>query len=371
MRTLITGGTGSIGQVLVEKLLARTDDTIVIFSRDEHKQEVMEARFKSDRLRFFLGDIRDKERVKFALTRADRVIHTAALKVVPALEYNPFEAVKTNIIGTQNLIDSIVSDDLSRVNMISLSTDKAVSPTNLYGATKLCLEKLTIAANNYAGHNRFSVVRYGNVAMSRGSVLPKFQVMMEAGQRLTVTDERMTRFWITLNEAADFVLKCLDEMQGGEIFIPKMRSFRIQDVATLMADRSCVAYTGIRPGEKIHETIISEDEAHLAFNDGDHYTIKYDDVHYKPNWLIVDPSHYKVIEKMLKVYEFKGPITSANFVMSLDELRAKLESVGITTSPVIQETSVKQWNNLFSDYGKKKGKRCKTPSKSSKTSKKK
>lgn len=307
-RIIITGGTGSIGQTLVEKLLKRTEDTIIIFSRCEQKQEAMQEKFQSERLRFFLGDIRDKDRVEYAFRGVDKVIHAAALKIVPSLEYNPTEAIKTNILGTQNVIEAARRCGAFRV--LALSTDKACSPTNLYGATKLCAEKLVIAANGLGtNYTHYAVVRYGNVSLSRGSVLPKFQELVKANKTLPVTDERMTRFWVTLNDASDFVLDCLGNMwEGGAIHIPKMRSYRIQDVATLM-DRRPVVYTGIRPGEKIHETIISEDEYYLAEDLGRHYIIG------------------KTTPR--KNFAVKGAVTSANFVMNLDQLKEKLESVGI------------------------------------------
>lgn len=272
MRILLTGGTGSIGQVLVDKLLRRTNHTIIIYSRDEQKQEKMAAKFSkyADRLRFFLGDVRDKDRLRLAVSDSDQIIHAAALKIVPALEYNPMEAVKTNVIGTQNLIECCLDSWVDKV--IALSTDKAVAPVNLYGATKLCLEKLIIAANNIGRPVQFSAVRYGNVAMSRGSVIPKFLEQRNRGEKITITDERMTRFWITLDEASDFILMCLDTMRGGEVFVPKMPSFRIADLATILSPNH-VEYVGKRPGEKIHEMIISEDEHGSAFDLDSYYVL--------------------------------------------------------------------------------------------------
>ena len=309
LNILITGGTGSLGHELVTQLLSRGgfDDRIIVYSRDEQKQEAMAAQFNHDkRLRFFLGDVRDKDRLKLAVRGVDTIIHAAALQIVPALEYNPMEALKTNILGTQNLLEAVYETNYPYpTRVIALSTDKAVSPTNLYGASKLCLEKLVIAANNVDfGHHSFSVVRYGNVALSRGSVIPKFVDSVAQGDMIKVTDQRMTRFWITLKDAARFVLDRLEDMQGGEIFIPKMPSFRVQDIAHLM--KSPFTYTGIRPGEKIHETIISEDEYANAEQRDKYYCI------------------VSGVNSNLT-----GALTSANFVMDLGSLTEKLREVGV------------------------------------------
>lgn len=273
---LITGGTGSFGRKFVEIVLNHfKPKRLIIFSRDELKQFEMQQTFSQDKypcLRYFIGDVRDKDRLYRAFSGVDYVVHAAALKQVPAAEYNPFEAVKTNIIGTQHVIDAAIDSGVQRV--IALSTDKAVSPVNLYGATKLCLEKLVVAGNAYAGgRTRFSVVRYGNVVGSRGSVIPLFLKQKETGV-LTITDERMTRFWITLEQGVSFVLHCLEAMYGGEVFVPKIPSMRIIDLARAICPGCEVKYTGIRPGEKIHEVLISRDEARNTLDVGKFYVIK-------------------------------------------------------------------------------------------------
>ena len=273
LNILVTGGTGSFGQEFITQLLEQEpdpDDRIVVYSRDERKQEDMAAKFgHNPRLRFFLGDVRDKDRLTMAVRGVDTIVHAAALKVVPSLEYNPMEAVKTNVIGTQNLLEAIHEANYSYpTRLIALSTDKAVSPTNLYGATKLCLEKLVVAYNNVdPQYHIASVVRYGNVAFSRGSVIPKFIYQRDSGQRLSVTDERMTRFWITLTDAAQLVMDRLDDMEGGEIFIPNMPSFRVVDLAQVLTGKLDYDVIGMRPGEKLHESIISQDEWHKGYFD--------------------------------------------------------------------------------------------------------
>lgn len=276
---LITGGTGSFGYQCVETLLARYNPRkIIIFSRDEYKQYVMSQRFPEHQhpsLRFFIGDVRDKERLYRAFHSVDYVIHAAALKHVPAAEYNPTECIKTNIYGAQNVIN--VAADRGVKGLIALSTDKACNPINLYGATKLCSDKLFVAANAFVAHDeaRYSVVRYGNVIGSRGSVVPLFLKQRNSGV-LTVTDPRMTRFWITLEQGVDFVLKCFERMQGGEIFVPKLPSTNILDLAKAVCPQCEIKYTGIRPGEKIHEIMISKDDARLTLEYGDHYVIRPD-----------------------------------------------------------------------------------------------
>ncbi|MQL51447.1 UDP-N-acetylglucosamine 4,6-dehydratase (inverting) [Desulfofundulus thermobenzoicus] len=273
---LVTGGTGSFGRKFVEIVLNHfKPKRLIIFSRDELKQFEMQQTFSQDKypcLRYFIGDVRDKERLYRAFYGVDYVVHAAALKQVPAAEYNPFEAVKTNIIGTQNVIDAAIDSGVQRV--IALSTDKAVSPVNLYGATKLCLEKLVVAGNAYAGgRTLFSVVRYGNVVGSRGSVIPLFLKQKETGV-LTITDERMTRFWITLEQGVSLVLHCLENMHGGEVFVPKIPSMRIIDLARAICPTCEIKYIGIRPGEKIHEVLISRDEARNTLDVGKFYVIK-------------------------------------------------------------------------------------------------
>lgn len=263
---LVSGGTGSFGKKFVRYCLEKIDPKkIIIFSRDEFKQYMMQKEFPSDKypqLRFFIGDIRDKDRLRFAFEGVDYVVHAAALKHVPILEYNPFEAVKTNIIGAQNIIEIAIEMGVSRV--VALSTDKAVNPVNLYGATKLAMEKLFIAGNAYVGakHTRFSVVRYGNVVGSRGSVIPLFMKLIREGvKELPITDERMTRFWITLEEGVELVIYALQNSSGGEVFVPKIPTVKIIDLAKAICPECKFKIIGIRPGEKLHESLISEDEA--------------------------------------------------------------------------------------------------------------
>ena len=261
---LITGGTGSFGHEFTERLLTKHNPRkAIIYSRDEYKQYVMRKKFSSyeEQLRFFLGDIRDKNRLLRAFEGVDYVIHAAALKQVPALEYNPTEAVNTNVMGADNIVDAAIDRGVKKV--VSLSTDKAVSPINLYGATKLVAEKIFIAANAYGGGKvKFSGVRYGNVMGSRGSVIPLFMRLKKEGiKEFPITDERMTRFWITLEQSVDLVIKALQEAEGGEIFIPKIPSMKIVDLARAIEPKCKFRFTGIRPGEKLHESLISYDEA--------------------------------------------------------------------------------------------------------------
>lgn len=259
---LITGGTGSFGNTFVKSLLQEeTPHSIRIYSRGELLQSEMEKRFPHDHLRFLIGDVRDKERLSRAMSGVDIVVHAAALKQVPACEYNPIEAVKTNIHGAINIIESALDNNVGRV--IALSTDKAVHPVNLYGSTKMVAEKLFVQGNAYRGFNRdtlFSCVRYGNVVGSRGSVIPLF-LEQKKSSKITITDERMTRFWLTLQEGVDFVKKCIALMNGGEIFIPMIPSMRIIDLARAIAPEAEIEIVGIRPGEKLHEILITEDEA--------------------------------------------------------------------------------------------------------------
>ena len=260
-RILVTGGTGSFGKHFCRLMLEKYQPKVIrIYSRDELKQHEMRIEFKDDpRLRFFIGDVRDGRRLQRAMEGVDLVIHAAALKQVPACEYNPFEAVKTNIHGAQNVIDGAIDAGVKKV--IALSTDKAVSPVNLYGATKLCSDKLFVQGNAYAGKNRtrFSCVRYGNVIGSRGSVIPLF-LQQKATGTITITDDRMTRFWITLDEAVELVVKGFHYMEGGEIFIPKIPSMRIIDLARAIAPECEIKIIGIRPGEKLHEVLTDENE---------------------------------------------------------------------------------------------------------------
>ncbi|HEX4754481.1 MAG TPA: UDP-N-acetylglucosamine 4,6-dehydratase (inverting) [Candidatus Dormibacteraeota bacterium] len=271
---LLTGGTGSFGQHFIRTALARWSPAAIrVFSRDELKQSVMERQIDDDRLRFLLGDVRDRDRLRRAVDGVDIVIHAAALKQVPACEYNPFEAVRTNILGAQNVAEVCIDAGVRRA--VALSTDKAVSPTNLYGATKLCAERLFVQSNVYAGarETRLSCVRYGNVVGSRGSVLPLFTEQAASGE-LTVTDERMTRFWITLDQAVQFVADSVARMQGGELFIPKIPSMRVLDLAEAVAPGARIRYTGIRPGEKLHEALLTPEEARHTVDAGSCYIVE-------------------------------------------------------------------------------------------------
>ncbi len=277
---LITGGTGSFGKQCVRMILDRyRPKKLIVFSRDELKQFEMQQVFparKNECLRYFIGDVRDKDRLYRAFSDVDIVIHAAAMKQVPAAEYNPFEAVKTNIIGAQNVIDAAIDQNVQKV--IALSTDKAANPVNLYGATKLCSDKIFIAGNSYTGtrvKTIFSVVRYGNVIGSRGSVIPFFLEQRKTGV-LPVTDPRMTRFWITLEQAVNFVLLCLGRMIGGELFVPKLPSMNIADLATAVCPACRQEIIGIRPGEKLHEVMIPADESRMVIAFDDYYVIQPD-----------------------------------------------------------------------------------------------
>lgn len=269
----VTGGTGSFGNNFTKMALTHyKPKKLIVFSRDEFKQYEMGLRFNNDeRLRFFLGDVRDKERLYRAMEGVDIVIHAAALKQVPALEYNPFEAVRTNVIGGYNVLSAACDRNVQKV--IALSTDKAANPINLYGATKLCSDKIFVSGNNYGrGKTKLSVVRYGNVAGSRGSVLPLFKEQAKTGT-LTITDERMTRFWITLDQGVSFVLRCLTNMEGGEVFIPKIPSLKITDLAQALAPHCKIEVTGIRPGEKLHEVMVPTEVAHETLEYEDFFII--------------------------------------------------------------------------------------------------
>lgn len=272
---LVTGGTGSFGRKFAEIMLREyRPKKLIIFSRDELKQhEMRSSGFDHPSLRYFIGDVRDPARLERAFSGVTVVIHAAALKQVPACEYNPFEAIQTNIIGGKNVIDAAINQSVRRI--LALSTDKAVNPINLYGATKLCAEKMFVQANAYSGaqDTRFSCARYGNVIGSRGSVVPIFQEQRKRG-RVTVTDPRMTRFWITLEKGVDFVLRCIEKMHGGEIFVPKIPSMKLLDMATAIAPECDVEFVGIRPGEKLHESLVSEDEARQTLETADMYVIR-------------------------------------------------------------------------------------------------
>jgi UDP-N-acetylglucosamine 4,6-dehydratase/5-epimerase len=269
---LVTGGTGSFGRKFIKKVLEYNIKKVIIFSRDELKQYEMSQEFTDSRIRFFIGDVRDKERLYRAFDGVDIVVHAAALKHVGACEYNPFEAVKTNIYGAQNIVEAAIDRNVKHV--IALSTDKAAAPINLYGATKLASDKLFVAANSYAGEKdtRFAVVRYGNVVGSRGSVVPFFKKMALTGE-LPITDERMTRFWITLDQGVQFVIDNLARMNGGEIFVPKIPSMKVTDLAKAIAPECEMKIVGIRPGEKLHEAMITEDDSRHTIEFDNYYVI--------------------------------------------------------------------------------------------------
>jgi len=273
---LVTGGTGSFGKAFVRTVLARCKPhRLIVYSRDELKQYEMQQEFDHPAMRFFIGDVRDPARLARAMSGVDHVVHAAALKHVPAAEYNPMECIKTNINGAQNVIDAAIDCGVNKV--IALSTDKAASPINLYGASKLASDKLFVAANNLVGSHptRFSVVRYGNVVGSRGSVVPFFRSLLAKGStELPITDPRMTRFWITLDQGVEFVLRSFERMCGGEIFVPKIPSARIVDLAQAMAPGIPHKVVGIRPGEKLHEVMVTRDDARLTLEFPDHFVIR-------------------------------------------------------------------------------------------------
>lgn len=270
---LVTGGTGSFGKSCIRRILQDDQiDKVIVFSRDELKQFEMQSIFKSPKLRYFLGDVRDFQRLKQATDGVDVIIHAAAIKQIPAAEYNPMEAIKTNIIGAENIVNVAIANGVEKV--LALSTDKAANPANLYGATKLCSDKLMVAGNILAGKHptRFAVVRYGNVLGSRGSVIPFFQEQQKLGV-LPITDIRMTRFWLTIEEGVQFVLDSLERMQGGEIFVPKIPSFKVIDVAKVVAPDTPTKIIGIRPGEKLHEVMITEDDSNFTVEFEKYYAI--------------------------------------------------------------------------------------------------
>lgn len=272
---LVTGATGSFGKKFIEVVLREHQPRrLIVYSRDELKQhEMRTGGYDHPSLRYFLGDVRDVDRLRRAMNGVDVVVHAAALKQVPACEYNPFEAIMTNVMGGKNMIDAALDAGVKKV--IALSTDKAVNPVNLYGATKLCAEKLFVQSNAYSGATgtRFSCVRYGNVVGSRGSVIPLFVKQRKTGT-VTVTDPRMTRFWITLEQGVKFVVRCIDLMHGGEVFVPKIPSMNIMDLVKAIAPNCAVKEVGIRPGEKLHEVLISEDEARYTVETEDMYVIQ-------------------------------------------------------------------------------------------------
>lgn len=270
---MITGGTGSFGKKLVERLL-KDDEVrkIIVFSRDELKQFEMQSEYSSPKLRYFLGDVRDFWRLKQATHGVDVIIHAAALKQIPAAEFNPMEVIKTNIIGAENIVNAAIENGVERV--VALSTDKAANPANLYGATKLCSDKLMVTGNILAGSRktRFAVVRYGNVLGSRGSVIPFFKEH-ESNGNIPITDVNMTRFWLTIEEGVNFVLESLERMKGGEIFVPKIPSFKVIDVAKVVSPKVPLKIIGIRPGEKLHEVMITEDDSRYTLEFDSFYAI--------------------------------------------------------------------------------------------------
>ena len=323
---LITGGTGSFGHAFARKLLNdHQPKKIIILSRDELKQYEMAQEFPEPEMRFFIGDVRDLGRLITAFDGVDYVVHAAALKHVPIAEYNPIECIKTNVHGAENVIQAAISAGVQRV--IALSTDKAANPINLYGATKLASDKLFIAANNMVGtrHTRFSVVRYGNVVGSRGSVVPYFRkILAEGAKSLPITDSRMTRFWITLPQGVDFVLKSFLRMHGGEIFVPRIPSSMITDLASAMAPDLPQLIIGIRPGEKLHEVMCPSDDAHLTLEFSDYYTIK-------PTITFFSQPDFAINglgEKGQPVpYGFCYDSGTNPDVLTVDQVRALLESV--------------------------------------------
>lgn len=323
---LITGGTGSFGKKFLEMIFDRYNPKkVIIYSRDEFKQSVMKTEYQDkvdmSRVRFFIGDVRDKERLMRAFRGVDYVIHAAAMKQVPTCEYNPLEAVKTNINGASNIIDAALDCGVKKV--VALSTDKAVNPINLYGGTKLVSDKLFIAANAYTGENGtiFSVVRYGNVAGSRGSVIPIFRNIIEqGGTELPITDERMTRFWITLEQGVELVFKALEESTGGETYISKIPSFHIGDLAKAMLPEGTIKEIGIREGEKLHEVMVTKDDSRMTYEYDKHYIIF-------PNfeWKKVDESIIGAGKPVEDGFEYNSG-TNKQW-LSVEELREELNKI--------------------------------------------
>lgn len=312
---LITGGTGSFGQACVEYLIQKSKlRKIIIYSRDEMKQYSMQKKFKSNKLRFLIGDVRDQSRLRLALKDVDYVIHAAALKHVPVAEYNPLECIKTNINGSNNVVQASIDANVKRV--IALSTDKAVNPVNLYGATKLCSEKIFTNANAMSGlGTRFSVVRYGNVINSRGSIVPMVRnLKIENIKEVPLTDERMTRFFIKLNDAVIFVLKCLERMIKGEIYIPKMPSIKITKLIQAVHPQAKMKNIGIRPGEKINELLISGDESFNAYEFSDHYVIL-------PNNSLYEKNEFKIFKKGKSVKQGFIYSSNDNRFLSVEEIK--------------------------------------------------
>lgn len=324
-KILITGGTGSLGTALTRRLLREEISVIRIFSRNENKQVMMQEQFSDSRLRFFIGDVRDKERLIRALEDVDIVFHAAALKHVPIIEYNPFEGIKTNVLGTQNLIEAALDQNVEIV--VGIGTDKSVSPLNTYGATKLLMEKLFITANNYVNPKRhrtkFYAVRYGNVVGSSGSVIPKFIEQIRSDKKITITDPNMTRFSITMDEALDFILNTLRKSYGGEVFVPKLRAYKIgvlKEVLFEMVDKARVERIPIRPGEKFHETLINQDEARYTWE-------SYED------YMIIGPDSKALKSLPIKKYKpakFNGAYSSNNVeLITKKELKKIIEHTGL------------------------------------------
>lgn len=291
---LVTGGTGSFGKAFLRYVLDNEDpQRVVVFSRDELKQYEVRRQFGDDpRLRWFIGDIRDRQRLERAMHGVDYVVHAAALKQVDTAEYNPFEYVQTNVNGSQNVVEAAIDQGVKKV--VALSTDKASSPINLYGATKLCSDRMFVSANHYAAHHptRFSVVRYGNVMGSRGSVIPVFRDLAARGESLPITDKRMTRFWITLPQAVQFVVDSFDLMTGGELYVPRIPSMKVTDLAEAVAPGSSTHEIGIRPGEKLHEEMIAPDDSRRTMRLGDRYVI----MPYVAGWGYEPPSDGQAVE---------------------------------------------------------------------------
>jgi UDP-N-acetylglucosamine 4,6-dehydratase len=326
---LITGGTGSLGQALTYRLLEKGVKTIRIFSRNENKQIEMELKFNDDRLRFLLGDIRDKERLVRATEGVDYVFHAAALKHVPKIEYNPFESIKTNVIGSQNVIDACLEANVKKA--ICIGTDKAVSPLNTYGATKLLMEKLFVTANNYLDPKKhvtkFIAVRYGNVLGSSGSVVPKFIEQIKNKKKITITDKQMTRFSITMSEALDFILKSAEYGQGSEIFVPKIRAYAISDIKnalTEILEDYGEDVVGIRPGEKLHETLINTEEIRYSWEYQDVYMIT-NPLYPMFNPTIIDET-YPGIKKIDKFEKYSSDLVDK---IQKDELKKIIEESNI------------------------------------------
>lgn len=319
---LVTGGTGSFGKAFIRYVLEHLQPhKVIVYSRDEFKQYEMERMFNSRKLRFFIGDVRDRDRLYRAFSGVDYVVHAAALKQVPAAEYNPFEAVQTNIMGAQNVINAALERGVRKV--IALSTDKACNPVNLYGATKLCSDKLFIAANAYVGstrNTRFSVVRYGNVVGSRGSVVPFFKELAAKKAEIPITDERMTRFWITLTQAVQFVVDSFEMMSGGELYIPKIPSMNIPDLAEAIAPGCPRKVIGIRPGEKLHELMISHDDTRNLYEAEDRF-VKLPEFHF---WEVKPPKDSRPVSE-----DFEYASNTNDRWLDVEGLRQLLRSEGL------------------------------------------